>query len=66
MKTSMYLNRLLLLIVIVFAVAVYSPSPGRAVVPRESADKPAPENAGSGFADYTVGVFLLESGTPPA
>jgi len=66
MKTSMYLHRLLLSIYIVLAVAVYSPSSGRAVVPRESADKPAPENSGSGFADYPVGVFFVESGSPQA
>ena len=35
-------------------------------VPRETSDSPALEGGADAFADYTVGVFLLESGSPHA
>ncbi len=66
MKNSKHLNRLLCLLLLALAVGVNFPMPAMAVVPRETTDKPAPDNTGGGLADYTVGVFLLESGSPQA
>jgi tetratricopeptide (TPR) repeat protein len=45
---------------------VFAQSPAVADVPRKSADAPAPETNADAFAEYTVGVFLLESGSAQA
>lgn len=43
-----------------------SPPTAAADVPRKAADAPAPETNADAFAEYTVGVFLLESGSAQA
>jgi tetratricopeptide (TPR) repeat protein len=57
----------LVLLSISLAIAATNEIPAAtAGLPREVSDPPVPDNSADAFADYTVGVFLLESGSPQA
>jgi len=56
----------LLSVTVLLSGAIVTPTPALADVPPRPPDAPAPEDNADAFADYTVGVFLLESGSAQA
>ena len=57
---------LLSLLAAMFFSKVIAPGSALADVPPKTSDSPAPETDADAFAEYTVGVFLLESGSAQA